>query len=336
MRALITGGGGFLGSHIAKQLLARGDEVVVLGRHRYPDVEALGARGVVWDLAVDRPVGDLAAELAGVDVVFHTAAKAGVWGPYQSFWSINVDGTQRILDAARKAGVKRFVHTSSPSCTFDGGDVVNGTEADCPYPDTFEATYPKSKAESERIVLAANGEQIATTALRPHLIWGPGDPHLLPRILERASQGRLAMVGDGTNHVGITYVDNAAAAHVQAADALVNAQSANAGRAYFVTDPEPVVLWDWLNGFLTRMGREPVTNKVPLWAARVVGALLETMWKVFRFGGEPPMTRFVAAQLATSHTYDLTGARADFGYRAVVGPDEGLDRAVAWFAGQEA
>ena len=325
----MTGGGGFLGRHIARMLLERGDQVVVLGRNRYPEVEALGADGLVWDLSVD--TGPLEEQLRGVDVVFHTAAKAGVWGPRDAFWSINVQGTERILQAALAAGVLRFVHTSSPSCTFDGGDVVNGTVETCPYPSHFEAVYPESKAEAERRVLAANGDQIATTALRPHLIWGPGDPHLLPRLVERAAKGRLAVVGDGTNLVGLTYVENAAAAHVQAADALAIG-SANAGRAYFITDPEPVVLWDWVNEFLERVGGVRVSRRVPLRLARVVGWALELVWSACRLRGEPPMTRFVAAQLATSHTYDLSAARRDFGYAPLVSPAEGLDRAVAYFS----
>jgi nucleoside-diphosphate-sugar epimerase len=329
VRALITGGGGFLGRHIARLLLDRGDQVVVLGRNRYPEVEAWGAEGLVWDLSEDG--GPLEEQLRGVDVVFHTAAKAGVWGARDAFWSINVGGTDRILNAAMAAGVRRFVYTSSPSCTFDGGDVVNGTEETCPYPSRFEAVYPESKAEAERRVLAANGDLIATTALRPHLIWGPGDPHLLPRLVERAAKGRLAVVGDGTNLVGLTYVENAAAAHVQAADAL-RIGSANAGKAYFITDPEPVVLWDWVNGFLERVGGARVSRRVPLRLARAVGWVMEMVWSVFRLAGEPPMTRFVAAQLATSHTYDLSAAKRDFGYTAPVNPVEGLDRAVAYFS----
>jgi nucleoside-diphosphate-sugar epimerase len=332
VKALITGGGGFLGSHIARQLLARGDEVWVLGRSRYPEVEAAGATGVVWDLAQDRPgLPDL---LKGMDVVFHTAAKAGIWGDKETYWSINVEGTRRILEAARQSGVPRFVHTSSPSCTFDGGSAENATEEDCPYPTSFEAHYPASKAAAERLVLAANGPNLATTSLRPHLIWGPGDPHLLPRLLKRNGQRRLKMIGEGTNRVGITYVDNAAAAHVQAADAL-RPGSANAGRAYFVTDPEPVLIWEWVNGFFVRLGQPPVQGRISLSTARAVGQVLEWGWRLFRLGGEPPMTRFVASQLATSHWYDLSAARADFGLTALVDPEEAMDRAVAWFETQE-
>lgn len=328
MRTVVTGGGGFLGAEIVAQLRARGDEVVVLGRGRYPAVEALGATCVPWDLAVERT--GLADVLRGADVVIHTAAKAGVWGLLAEYRNINVDGTRRMLEASRAAGVPRFVYTSSPSCTFDGQDHEGRTEADCPYPTRFEAIYPATKAEAERLVLAANGPDLATTALRPHLIWGPGDPHLLPRLINRQRAGRLAMVGDGRNRVGLTHVANAAVAHVQAADAL-RPGSRNAGKAYFVTDPEPVVLWDWTNRLLTEVGAGPVTRRVPLGLARAGGAVLEGIWRLFGLSGEPPMTRFVASQLATSHWYDLRGAREDFGLTAVTDPDAAFRDTVAYF-----
>ena len=327
MRAVVTGAGGFVGGAVARQLLTRGDEVVALSRGHYPALEALGAESAQVDLTA--PEG-LDAAIAGADVVFHVAAKTGVWGSRESFWSINVDGTQRLLDAARRAGVGRFVFTSSPSATFDGLDADGLTEADCPYPDQFESFYPESKAEAERRVLDANDEHFATTALRPHLVWGPGDPHLLPRLISRRKQGRLAIVGDGTNRVDLTYVDNAAAAHLQACDALAT-NSANAGKAYFVTDGSPVVLWEWLNGFLEAVGLEPVSRRVSLGTARRVGSVLEQGWRWFGLGGEPPMTRFVAAQLATAHWYDLTAAREDFGYAPVVSPEQAYGLAVAYF-----
>jgi nucleoside-diphosphate-sugar epimerase len=323
MKVLVTGGGGFLGAAITRRLIERGDAVVALGRNRYPEVEALGAQGLQWDLARDRP--GLADALAGVDAVVHTAARAGVWGPRDDFWSINVDGTRRLVEACQQAGVGRLVFTGSPSCTFDGGDHAGATEADCPYPETFLATYPESKAAAERLVTGANAPALATVSLRPHLIWGPGDPHLLPRVITRNRQGRLAVVGDGENKVGITYVENAAAAHLQALDALAPG-AACAGKAYFITDPEPVALWPWINGVLEKLGEPTLSRKVPYGLARTVGGVLEGAWELFGLSGEPPMTRFVAAQLATSHWYNLAAARSDFGYAPVVGPEEGMER----------
>jgi nucleoside-diphosphate-sugar epimerase len=328
MRALVTGGGGYLGRHIAKQLLKRGDEVIVLGRHRYREMEAAGAEGVVCDLAVDSSI--LTDSLAGVDVVFHAAALPPHWAPKRVFQAVNVDGTRRVVDACRAAGVTRLVYTSTPSTTFDGTDACHATEEDCPYPDQYETPYAETKAEAEQLVLAANGPELATTALRPHLIYGPEEPHMLPRIIERNRLGRLKIVGTGDNKVGLTFIDNAAAAHLQAADALA-AGSANAGRAYFVTDPEPVALWSWINELLQGLKEPTIDKHISVPTARLIGRLLEIAWTLLPLSGDPPMTRFIASQLSTSHWYDLTAAQRDFGLRPVVDGREGLSRTIAWF-----
>jgi nucleoside-diphosphate-sugar epimerase len=328
VRALVTGGGGYLGRHIARQLLDRGDEVLVLGRHRYPQVEGWGATGLVADLgSPDAPLAEL---FRGVDVVFHAAALPPEWAPRAHFVATNVHGTRRVIAACRAASVPRLVYTSTPSVTFDGTDAAGVSEADCAYPARFENPYADTKAEAERLVLAAHGEGLLTTALRPHLIYGPEEPHMLPRILLRNRAGRLRIVGSGENEVGLTYIDNAAAAHLQAADAL-GPGSTNGGRAYFVTDNDRVSLWPWINAVLEGVGERPLTRKVPLGAARAIGALMELLWTALPLPGEPPMTRFIAAQLGTHHWYDLSAARRDFGLRELVSGDEGLRRTIAWF-----
>lgn len=328
MKALVTGGGGYLGRHIAKQLLDRGDDVTVLGRSRYPEVEAWGARGVQSDLGEDDP--DLAKHMAGMDVVFHAAALPPYHAPKQVFVATNVHGTQRVVKACQEAGVPRLVYTGTPSATFDGKAAEGLTEAQSPYPERFGTPYAETKAEAEQLALAANSATLAVTALRPHIIYGPEEPHMLPRIIARNRAGRLRIVGDGTNRVGLTYIDNAAATHLQAADALAPG-SANAGKAYFVTDDEPVVLWTWINDFLTAIGEPPITRSIGLGAAKAVGAVLEAAWSVLPLSGEPPMTRFVATNMATSHWYDLSAGRADFGLTCPVSGEEGLARTVAWF-----
>lgn len=325
MRALVTGGGGFLGRAITERLLARGDAVVVLGRHRYPEVEALGAEGVVIDLTAPQGLDEA---LRGVDVVFHVAALAGMWGSYARYHAINVEGTRALLDAGRRAGVRRFVYTSSPSVTFHGHDEEGVTEADCTYPEAFPFHYPATKAQAEQLALAANGPELATTALRPHLIYGERDPHLLPRLISRHVAGRLRVIGDGQNRVALTYVENAAAAHLAAADALAPG-SANAGKAYFITDGEPVAVWAWLSDVFEALGLGRVRGRVPVGVARVAAGLAEGVWRTFNLDGEPPITRFTVQQISTSHWYDLSAARQDFGYTLVVEPDEAVRRTVA-------
>ncbi len=333
MKALVTGGGGFLGKAIVKMLVDRGDEVVVLGRSDYPEVRALGAttvRGDVVDAAL------LKDAVAGKDVVFHVAAKAGVWGDPADYDAANIQGTQNVIDACLARGVSRLVHTSSPSVTFDGGDADNADES-LPYPKKHLYHYGRTKAEAERRVLAANAQPhtrgptvLLTTALRPHLIYGPGDPHILPRMVGRHRQGRLRIVGAGRNKVDVTYVDNAAHAHLLAADALGTDRQKNAGKAYFISDGHPVVPWVWVNRIFAAVGLTPLHKSIPYPVAVGVGALLEGAWSLFSLSGEPPMTRFVAAQLGTSHYYDLSNARRDLAYEPLVDPEIALQKTIPW------
>lgn len=307
MRAFVTGGGGFLGLAIVRLLRARGDEVTSYSRGEHPALAELGARHVRGDLA-DRRL--LLETLRGHDTVFHVAAKAGIALGRESFWSANVDGTQNLLAAALEGGAARLVFTSSPSVCFDGADHVQASN-DLPYSARFLAPYPESKAAAERMVLAANGRSsLATCALRPHLVFGPGDPHLIPRLLERGRARKLAIVGKGANEVSLTYVENAAWAHLDAADKLAPG-AAHAGKAYFIGQEQPVQLWTWVNDLFGALGVPPVTRRVPLPIAYALGMWLESF---ARPEVEPRMTRFLALQLCTSHSYDLAPARRDFGY----------------------
>lgn len=327
MKALVTGGGGFLGTEICRQLRERGDEVVSIARGDYPHLRELGVATVRADLA-DLAAMTRAAE--GCDAVFHVAAKAGVWGKRADFFSANVQGTRHVVDACRAAGVPRLVHTSSPSVCFDGTEHVDAGN-DLPLASAFLAHYPESKAEAERIVLAANDGGLAVCALRPHLIFGPGDPHLLPRVVAAARAGKLARVGDGTNEVTLCFVENAATAHLSAADALAPG-TAPAGRAYFIGQEEPVRLWEWIDDLLRRLGVAPVGRSLSLGSAYRIGAVLETLYTWLPLPGEPRMTRFVATQLATSHSYSMTPAREDFGYGERVGLPEATERTARWLA----
>ncbi len=309
MRALVTGGGGFLGGAIVRALLEEGDTVTSVSRGDYPHLRELGAETHQADLADPRSLDDV---LPGHDVVFHTAALTGIWGQREDFFRTNVLGTRNVLAACRESGIGRLVYTSSPSVCFDGKDHLSATN-DLPYAARFLCAYPETKAQAEREVLQANSPTLATCALRPHLIFGPGDPHLVPRLLDRARKGRLRIVGDGANEVSLTFVDNAAAAHLDAAASL-EFDAPHAGEAYFIGQEKTVSLWSWINALLADMGIAPVEKRVPLSMAYGAGLFLEWGWRLLPLSGEPPMTRFVASQLATSHSYDLTPAKRDFGY----------------------
>lgn len=300
--------------------------MVVLGRGDYPGLRALGVQLVRADIT-DLP--SLTRAAAGCEVAFHTAAKAGVWGSFESYHKPNVVGTEMLIAACLATQVPKLVFTGSPSVVFDGRDQENGTSA-LPYANPASSHYSATKASSERLVLKANSRPLATVSLRPHLIYGPNDPHLVPRVIDRASKGRLALVGDGRNKVSLTFIDNAAAAHLQAADRL-SFNATCAGRAYFVNDPEPVVFGEWLTTLVARLGLPPIKRRLSIPSAVRVGGFLEFVWSTLRLSGEPPLTRSVARNLGISHWYSIAEAVRDFGYTPPVKAEEGFERTVAWF-----
>lgn len=321
MRALVTGGGGFLGRAIVEQLLARGDQVRILARGSYPELESSGVECLRSDI---REREFVERGCAGVDIVFHTAAIAGIWGPWREFYETNVLGTLNVISACRKQGVRRLVFTSSPSVTFDGSP-QEGVDEGVPYPRRWLCHYQRTKAEAEQAVLQASDAELLACALRPHLIWGPGDPHLLPRLLDRARAGHLRRVGAGDNLIDTIYVDNAARAHLQAGDSL-QAGSAVAGRAYFISQGEPVNCWAWVDELLALNGLPGVERAISLTAAWRIGAVLETLHRVLAVRREPRMTRFLAAQLGTSHYFDISRAQRDFDYRPRVSMADGMQQ----------
>ena len=330
MHALVTGGGGFLGRYIVEQLLARGDRVRTFGRGAYPELEAIGVEVVRGDI---RHRDAVAAACRGVDCVYHAASMPGIGMQGRIYEEINHFGAVGVLRGCRATDVPRLVYTSSPSVVFDGRNqsgIVESTPYDFEWMWSNRAWYSLTKARAEQAVLAANDDTLRTCALRPHLIWGPRDNHLIPRLIERARRGRLRRVGDGTNLVDICYVENAAAAHLAAADALADPHSPAAGKAYFISQGEPVNCWQWIDEVLALVSLPPVHKSISFKAAWRLGAACEAAYRLLRLRGEPSMTRFLAAQLAKSHWYDISAARRDFGYEPKISTAEGMRRLGDW------
>ena len=320
-QALVTGGGGFLGSSIVRMLLDKGVDVRSLQRSDNPDLKKLGVEIIRGDIS-DRDTVINAA--AGCDVIFHVAAKAGVWGDYDDYYQCNVTGTKNIIDACQIHNIQKLIYTSSPSIVFAGEDEENINES-TPYAEHFLTAYQKTKALAEQMVIEANNDTLATVALRPHLIWGPGDPHLAPRIIERAKAGRLRLVGKQNNLVDSTYIDNAAQAHILAAEALaINAVCS--GKAYFISNDEPLPMKELINKILAAAEISPVTKTISTQLAYTIGMMMEIVYKILKLKGEPIMTRFVARQLSCAHWYDLTAAKTYIGYQAKITIDEGMER----------
>jgi len=321
-RALVTGATGFLGRYLVRHLIECGYTVRGLVRRRDEALSASGVDLVHGDLRSIDPIRNACRE---VDVVFHVASVSGIWGNWKHYHSNNVLSTRNVVQACQENDVRRLVYTSSPSVTFTGEHQINVDET-APYATKFLANYPKSKAMAEQHVLQANdGSGLMTCALRPHLIWGPGDRHLIPRILERQRAGKLRRVGDGTNQVDNIYVENAAVAHVQAAEAM-RENSPVCGRAYYLSQGDPVNCWDWINEILQMGGLPRVKQSISYYWAYRLGYALECYHEMFDIEREPRMTRFLAAQLAKSHYFSLDRARRDFGFAPGISIDQGMKR----------
>ena len=321
MKVLVTGGGGFLGSAICSMLVSRGDNVQSISRKPYSKLNAIGVAQFQGDLA-DKGAIHLAAQ--GCDAIIHTAAKAGIWGDYNSYYQTNVMGTKNILEVCKSLGIPKLVYTSSPSVVFNNGD-MEGVDESVPYSESYLTAYPKTKALAEQMILKANYDTLATVALRPHLIWGPGDNHLVPRILARAKAGRLRKIGNRIVMVDSVYIDNAASAHVLALDNL-SFHSPCSGKAYFISNGEPWKLWDLVNEIIRAGNGRAVDKSVPVSLAYFMGWIFEMTYSLLQIQNEPPMTRFLAKELSTSHWFDISNAKKDLGYDPKVSIKEGLVR----------
>jgi len=321
MKVLVTGGGGFLGQAICKQLAAAGHDVCAFNRNRYASLD---------EASIEQRIGDVTnldsvlAATKGVDAIVHSAGKVGAWGRLEDYYEANVRGTDNVLAACDMHQIRKLVFTSSPSVVQDGSD-LEGVNESAPYAKHFASAYAQTKALAEQRVLGANGAELATVALRPHFIWGPGDPNLLPRILRQARAGRLRLIGEGDKRIDTTYVDNAADAHALALTRL-EIGAPIAGKVYFISQGQPVTHAWLINAWLRADGFPAEARRMPLGLAQFLGAALETIYGGLGIKTEPPLTRFIVEQLSTSHWFDITAARRDLGYAPKVTMQEGLVR----------
>jgi nucleoside-diphosphate-sugar epimerase len=320
---LVTGGGGFIGLALARELCRQGRKVRVFGRNRYPAAEAAGAVCMQGDI---RDAAAVSQAAAGCGAVFHVAAKAGIWGSRDDYHGINVIGTRNVLAACTAHEVPTLVYTSTPSVVFDGCD-LEGEDETLPYAAKPLCHYAATKIIAEQEVLADCGGGLRTAAIRPHLVWGPGDTNLIPRLLARGRERSLRIVGGGANRVDIAYIDNVVHAHLLAEENLRGSGTA-AGKAFFIGQQEPVRLWPWINDLFARLDVPPVTKRISLRNAKAAGWLLEKIYAAMRIEREPKMTRFLAEQLAMSHWFSHQQAETLLGYKELVSTDEGLERLI--------
>ena len=323
MNILITGAGGFLGRNLSASLVAKGHKVWNFSRKNHSQLQTIGVDTICGDL---QNKASVSSAFKSMDVVFHVASRVGIWGDYDEYYRTNVIGTENVIKACRVNGIKKLIYTSTPSVVFDAGDICGADETK-PYSKKFHGNYAKTKAMAEQMVLRANDLKLSTVALRPHLIIGPDDPHLTPRLVAAAQAGRLKIVGTGKNLVDVTYIQNAVDAHILACEKL-SPQSALSGQAYFIGQERPVVLWDFINEILSRHNLPKITRKVPEKVAFNIGLFFECWYKLFKINGEPPMTRFVSLQFSRSHYFSHQKAKKDFGYEPKISIEQALDLTV--------
>lgn len=318
-RYLVTGVSGFVGGALAKRLRALGHEVTGIARRKCVELERIGVKIINQDLS--EPLDNLSKELSSAAGIFHVAARVGMWGSYSDFYKANVIATKNLLALAESSGVQRFVYTSSPSVVADGTNLRNIDE-EYPYPSHHAAFYPQTKAEAEKLVLAANGK-IKTLSLRPHLIFGPGDHNLVPLIVSRAKQGRLFRIGKGDNLTDVCFIDDCVDAHIRGMVALLANPDTSSGKAYFISQGEPVPLWGWIDDLLVRNGVAPLTRSLPKWGASIIAVCSEAVSRIL--SREPLLTRFLVCEMTTDHYFNISRARSLLGYNPKLSVREALD-----------
>lgn len=323
MKVLVTGGRGLLGSATVAALTAAGHDVTVLQR----TASGTGVREMLGDIQ-DPDV--VARAVKGQEAVLHGAARVSLVGDWDQFARTNVDGTRLVVEHARAAGVSRFIQVSSPSVAHAGTALV-GASAEPASPGRARGNYARSKALAEEFVLTASGQHMSTCAIRPHLVWGPGDTQLVGRIIERARRNRLVLVGTGCALIDTTYVDNAASALVAAVERVHDPTVS--GRAFVVTNGEPRTVRELVTRMAHAAGEPGPRAKVPLSVARAAGLAVERMWQTMARQDEPPMTSFLAEQLATAHWFDQRQTRRALEWAPQVSLDEGFTRLAAWLQG---
>ena len=323
MNALVTGGGGFIGFALVNELVRRDFNVTSFSRGDYPELRKIGVNTKKGDLSDFRSVLQATGK---TDILFHVAAKAGINGSYKEYYKTNVTGTENIINACKINKIKYLIYTSSASVVFDGKN-IEGSDESLPYPAHPVSHYTSTKAIAEQMTLKADSPDLRTLALRPHLVYGPGDNHLFPGILARAKTGRLKRIGSCKNLVDVSYIDNVVAAHINAAKIILENPEVS-GNSFFITNGEPVLLWDFIDEILQTAGLEPVKKRVPAGPAILFSHMSQAFHRVFLKDQESILTPFIVNELICSHWFNISKARRYLNYNPVISNLEGLRRMV--------
>jgi hypothetical protein len=314
MRIFVTGGSGFVGGAAIKKFVAGGHDVRAMSRSETSDakIRALGATPVRCDL-----LDVTAAHIGDAEAVLHCAAFVEQWGPKDAWKRFNIDGTARVLSAAKQAGAKRFIHISTESVLWRGQHLRDVDEA---YPLALNSPYPYSwtKARAEVLVREAAGSDFTPIILRPRFIWGPGDTTLLPAIRAMAKSGGWMWIEGGKARTSTTHIDNL----VHAIELALT--RGRGGEAYFVLDDGVHTMKDMISGIAASEDIVLPDKQIPAWLADFAGSACEGVWGLFGLKSEPPLTRFSAMIMSRECILSDAKARAELGYTPVIGVDDGL------------
>jgi nucleoside-diphosphate-sugar epimerase len=323
MNALVTGGGGFIGFALVNELVRRDFNVTSFSRGDYPELRKIGVKTIRGDLS---DLDSVLPATVGTDIIFHVAAKAGTSGLYREYYKTNVTGTENIIHSCKINKIKYLIYTSSASVVFDSKD-IEGSDESLSYPVRPASCYTATKALAEKLILNANCSILRTVSLRPHLVYGPGDNHLLPGIISKAANGGLRRIGKCKNFVDVSYIDNVVAAHINAAKAIMENPEVS-GQVFFITNGEPVLLWDFIDMILQASGLDPVKKRIPASIAIVISHMSQAFNRAFIKDQESILTPFIVSELIRSHWFNISRARKYLNYNPVISNFEGLRRMV--------
>jgi len=316
VKIFITGASGFVGGATLKKL-SPNHQITAMSRSIESDkkIETIGGVPVRCQLGSVEM-----AHLEGCDIVIHSAAYIGPWGTLDQYWKSNVEGTAQLVEIAKKAGVKRFIHIGTEAGCFHG-QPMKGIDESYPLTTNSPYYYSRTKAEAERRVIAANdsGAAFETLILRPRLIWGPGDQSVLPEIAAAVRQGKFMWIGGGEALTASSYIDNLT-------DAIELAlEKGEGGEAYFIVDEESHTFRELLSGMLKTQNLTVPDKSIPSWLARGMAYAMEAIWKTFNLKGAPPVTRFAAALMSVECTVESDKALQQLGYKPAVSMEQGFE-----------
>lgn len=314
MKVFITGASGFVGSNIVTRLADKHQFYAMARSEKSAEkIKALGAVPIICEL------GEVTIDnLKDCEMIIHAAAFTRDWGSKEEIWKATVNGTRQLLEVAKKAGIKRFIHISTEALLFVGQD-LNNIDESYPYPAKSEFLYSESKLESEKLALNANADNLfEVSVIRPRFVWGPGDQTVLPILVDMVERNKFMWINDGKNMTSHTHIYNL----VEGVSCLIDNWKSN--QIYFITDNEIHSYKEFLTKYLSSQGVTPPNKNINKSMIRFIADAFEFIWKVFGLKSAPPVTRLAAYMMSSNFTIRHSKATKEIKYNPIIGFDEAI------------